>query len=56
LKNYTIGRKLEDSELTSADALEKVAGYVGSLVPLVSLFRHLDPFFQFADNIVDHIS
>jgi hypothetical protein len=36
LRNFTIGRKLEDSEITSEDSLENIANLVESMVPFVS--------------------
>lgn len=39
LKNFTIGRKLNDSEITSADSLQHIADLIGSMVPFVSFCR-----------------
>lgn len=36
LKNFTLGRKLEDSEITGADSLRRIADLIGSMVPFVS--------------------
>jgi hypothetical protein len=38
LKNFTISRKLVDSEITSADSLERIADLIGSMVPFVSIY------------------
>jgi hypothetical protein len=36
LKNFTISRKLSDSEITGADGMQRIAGFIGSMVPFVS--------------------
>ena len=35
LKNFTISRKLTDSDITAADGIRRIAGYIGSMVPFV---------------------
>lgn len=36
LKDFTIGRKLSDSDITAADGLQRIAGFIESMVPFVS--------------------
>lgn len=36
LKNFTMGKKLEDKDITSADFLNRVASLVETMVPFVS--------------------
>ena len=38
LRNYTIGRKLADEEVTDPKALERIAHLVSCMLPLVSNF------------------
>lgn len=36
LKNFTIGRKLDDEEITEPGFLGRIAGLVGTMAPFVS--------------------
>ena len=47
LKNFTLGRKLEDSEITAADSLQRIADFIGSMAPFVRFQRFVLSTFDF---------
>jgi Conserved hypothetical protein (DUF2461) len=52
LKNFTIGRKLDDEEITGPGFLGRIAGLVGTMAPFVSA-PSCQPLFNLSKGRVD---